>query len=122
MDKATGNQHLHFTSEIWTNNIDLTPSSKKDKVQIVENNKLIFLYIKISWYPKEDQKFGVFSRKGHQLNYIGKGSTHTPINIRMIPSEVINRLEKLASRKFTFHSERVEMSTLATQMPSTRRA
>ena len=36
------------------------------------------------------------------------GSTHTPDTLRMIPSELLNRLAKLTSLKPYFHSERVD--------------
>ena len=36
VDKAAGNQHLRFTAEIWTNDMNLPPSAKEDKVKIRE--------------------------------------------------------------------------------------
>ena len=85
-----------------------SPSVKKDKVQIAANNELPFLYMEISCSPEVDLQFGVFRKKGQQLEYVGKGSTHTPGTIRAIPSGVLNRLAKLTSRKPIYHSERVD--------------
>ena len=47
-------------------------------------------------------------KAGQQLKYVGKESTHTPGTLRAIPSGVLNRLAKLASRKTSLHSEGVE--------------
>ena len=62
-------------------------------------------------------QFGIFGKKGQQLKYVVRGSTHTTDNLYKIPSVVINRLEKLTSRKPTFHYERVKMSTPTMQTP-----
>ena len=64
--------------------------------------------MKISWYPNRDLQFLVLRKKGHQLRYIGKGSTHTPGTLCTVPLGVINCLEKLTLCKPIFHSERVE--------------
>ena len=40
--------------------------------------------------------------------YVGKEITHTPGNLRAIPSGVLNRLEKLTSPKPSLHSEGVD--------------
>ena len=48
--------------------------------------------MKMSWYPEGDLKFGVLRKKRPQLNYVGKGSTHTPDNLRAIPSGFLNHL------------------------------
>ena len=48
VNKAVGNQYLHFTVEIWTNDMNLPPSVKKYKVQIATNNEFLFLDMKIS--------------------------------------------------------------------------
>ena len=60
------------------------------------------------WYPEEELKFGVFRRKGQKFNKVGKGITHTPGILHEIPSGVLNHLEKLTSRKASFHYERIE--------------
>ena len=52
---------------------------KKDKVQIVSNNELTFLYMKMSWSPKGDLKFGVFRKKGQKLKYVGKEVLTHPV-------------------------------------------
>ena len=72
MDKAAGNQHLHFTAEVWTNNTNLPTSEKKDKVQTAAKNEFPFLFMKMSWYPKGDLEFGVFRKQVHQLKYVFK--------------------------------------------------
>ena len=38
VNKATGNQHLHFTAEIWTTDTSITLSEKECKFQVVMNN------------------------------------------------------------------------------------
>ena len=63
-EKAAGNQHLMFTVEIWTNDMNLPPSEKKDKIQIVTNNECPFLGMKMSWSPEWDLQFGLFRKKG----------------------------------------------------------
>ena len=64
--------------------------------------------MKISWSPEGDLQFGVFRKRGQQLKYVGKGSTHAPGTLCAIPSEVLNHLAKLTSRESSFHSERVD--------------
>ena len=48
VDKVSGNQHLQFTAEIWTNDTNLPLPAKEDKVQIVMNKKFPFLDMKMS--------------------------------------------------------------------------
>ena len=62
----------------------------------------------MSWSPEGDLKFGVFSKNGKQLNYVGMGSTHTPDTLRAILSGVLNSLAKITSRKTYFRYERVD--------------
>ena len=64
--------------------------------------------MKTRWSPEWDLQFGVLRKKGQQLKYSGKESTHTPGTLRTIPSGVLNRLAKITSRKTSIHSERVE--------------
>ena len=62
----------------------------------------------MSWSPEGDLQFIVFRKRVQQFKYVGKESTHTPGTIRAIPSGVLNRLAKLASRKPSIHSEGVD--------------
>ena len=62
-----------------------------------------------SWSPEGDLEFGVFIKKGQQLKYVNKESTHTPGTLRSIPSGVLNRLTKLTSRKPSIQAEAVDM-------------
>ena len=71
------------------------------------NDEFPFLDMKMSWSPEGGLQFGVFSKKGQQLKYVGKESTHTPSTLRAIPFGVLNRLAKLTSRKPSIHSEGV---------------
>ena len=48
-------------------------------------DKFPSLDIKISWSLEGDLQFGVFSKKGQKLEYVGKESTHTPSTLRAIP-------------------------------------
>ena len=64
--------------------------------------------MKMSWSSEGDLKFGVFRKNGHQLKHVGKDITHTPGNLRAIPSGVLNRLAKLTLRKPSIHSEAVD--------------
>ena len=50
----------------------------------------------------------MFGKKGQQLKYAEKESTHTPGTLRAIPSGVLNRLTKLTSIKPSIHSEGVD--------------
>ena len=81
---------------------------KKDKVQTVTNDELPFLYMKTSWYLKGDLQFGFFEKKGKQLKYAGKVSTHRTVTICVILSVFPNCLAKLTSHKPSFHYKRVE--------------
>ena len=64
--------------------------------------------MKMSWFPEGGLQFGVFSKKGQQLKYVGKESTHTPSTLRAILLGVLNRLAKITSRKHLIRSEGVE--------------
>ena len=85
--------------EIWTKEKTSTNPAKKEIDQIVMNEKFQFLDMKMIWYPEGDLQFGVFRKKGQQLKYVGKESTHTAGTIHAIPLGVLNRLDKLTSRK-----------------------
>ena len=63
MDKASGKQHLQFTAEIWTIYMNLPPSVKKEKFQIITDDEFPFLDMKISWSPEGG---------GFNLEYSGK--------------------------------------------------
>ena len=63
--------------------------------------------MKMSWSPEGVLQFGLFRKKGQQLKYVGKESTHKPGDLRAIPWGVLNRLAKLTSRKPSIHSEGV---------------
>ena len=93
--------------EIWIDNTNLPTYEKKDIVQIIAARGFSFLDMNTSWYPEGGLKFGIFGKKGQQLKYIGKCSTHTPGTLRMIPSEVLNYLAKLTSNKPNFRSKSV---------------
>ena len=62
----------------------------------------------MSWSPEGDLKFGVFRKKGQQLKYVGKESTHTPGTLRAIPSGVFNPLAKLTSRRPSIQATAVD--------------
>ena len=62
----------------------------------------------MSWSPEGDLKFGVFSKKRHQLKYVDKGSNHTPGTLHAILSGVLNRLARITPHKPYFNSERVD--------------
>ena len=108
MNTAAGNQHLKFTAEIWTDRANSLTPEKEDRVQIVTKDELPFLDMKMSWSPEGDLQFGVFRKKGQQLKYVGKESTHTPGTLRAIPSGVLNRLAKLTSKKPSIQAEAVD--------------
>ena len=81
---------------------------KEDKAQIGTNDKFPFHDMEISWSPEGGLQFSVFRKREHQLKYVGKKSTHTPFTLRVIPSGVLNRLDKLTSREPSLHSEVVD--------------
>ena len=62
----------------------------------------------MSWSLEEDLQFGVLRKKGQQLKYVGKESTHTPGTLRAIPSGVLNHLAKLTSRKPSIRAAAVD--------------
>ena len=96
---AAGNQHLKFTAEIWTDGANPPTHEKEDRVQIVTKDEFPFFDMKMSWSPEGYLQFVVFRKKGQQLNYFVKESTHTPGTLRPIPSGVFDRLAKITSRK-----------------------
>ena len=61
-NKAARNQHLQFTAQIWTKLENSPTPAKEERVQIQTNDKLPFLYMKMSWFPEGDLQFRVFSK------------------------------------------------------------
>ena len=60
-------------------------------------------------------------KKGQQFKDVGKESTHTPGTFHAIPSVVLNRLDKLTSRKPCIHPE-AEDKIYPTHVNSLRKA
>ena len=108
VNSVAGNQRLKFTAEIWMNEENSPTPTKDEIVQIGTNDEFPFLDMKMSWSPEGDLQFGMFMEKVQQLKYVGKDSIHTPSNISAIPSGVLNRLDKIMSRKTSVHSEGVD--------------
>ena len=108
VNTASGNQHLQFTAEIWTNETNSPTPAKEDRVQIVTNDEFPFLVMKMSWSPERNLQFGVFRKKVQHLKYVRQESTHTPGTLRTIPSGVLNCLAKLTSRNPSIHAEAVD--------------
>ena len=94
VNKAAGNQYLQFTVEIWTKEVNSPTPVKKERFQILTNDKFPFLDMKMIWFPEEDLQFVVFRKKVEQLKYVGKESTHTPSTLCAIPLGVLNHLTK----------------------------
>ena len=44
LEKAAGNQHLQFTTEIWTSDTKLPPYMNKDKVKIATKNPFSWIW------------------------------------------------------------------------------
>ena len=59
VNTSSGNQHLQFTAEIWTNEANSLIPAEEDQVQIVTNDEFPFLEIKMSWSPEGGLQFGV---------------------------------------------------------------
>ena len=108
VNKAARKQHRQFTGEKWTKQENPPTLENEERVQIATNNKFPILDMKMSWSPEGDLKLGLFRKNGKQLKYVGKGITHRPGTLRAIPLGVLNRLDKLTSRKPSIHSEGVE--------------
>ena len=108
VDKAAGNQHFQFTAEIWKPDENSPPQAKEDRVQTVTKDEFPFLDMKMKWTPEGELNFSVCIKAGQQLKYVGKESTLTPSTLCTIPSGVLNRLTKLASRNPSLHSEGVD--------------
>ena len=87
-----GNQHLQFTAEIWMTDTKLPLPEKEDKVQVVTNDEVPFLDMKIIWSPERDLQFSVFRKMVKKLKYVRMGGTHTTGTLHAIPLAVLNRL------------------------------
>ena len=81
---------------------------KKERVQIVTNDKFPSLDMKMIWSPEGDLQFVVFSKNGQQLKYVGQESTHILGTLCAIPSGVLNCFSKLTSRNPSINSEVVD--------------
>ena len=97
MNKTAGNQHLHFTVEIWTSDLNIPSYEKKYKIKDIAYNVLLLLEMNTSRSPKRDLQFGFYRKKVHNLKYTRKVSTHTPFTLYKILLRVLNRLVKLTS-------------------------
>ena len=92
-------------SIIWTTEETPPIPTKEYRVQILTNYESPLLDMKTSWPSEGDLLFVVFRKKGQQLKYVGKESTHTPGTLRVIPLRVLNILSKLTTRKLSINSE-----------------
>ena len=99
MNKAAVNQHLKPDAEICTKEENSLTPVKEERVKIVTNNELPFVDMKMISSHEWDKQFGVFRKKGQQLKYVGKESTHTPGNLCAIPLGVLNCLDKPFQKK-----------------------
>ena len=92
--------------------------AKKEKAQIVTNEKFPFLCMKMSWYLVGDLQFGLLSIKGHRLKYVGKVSIHTPGTLHAIPSILLNGLANSSQENPLFIIKGHTMPTWTMQTPS----
>ena len=76
--------------------------------QLWNGQKLPFLDMKTSWSPDGDLQLGLFRKKGQQLKYVRKESTHIPGTLRAIPSGFLNLLTQITSRKPLINYEGVD--------------
>ena len=72
VNKLVGNQHLQFTAEIWMTKENPPNHVKEERVQIVTNDELPFLDMKMSWAQEGDLQFSVFRKRRQKLKYVGK--------------------------------------------------
>ena len=54
LNEAAGKQHLQLTAEIRTTKNNYLTPAKEERVQIVKNEKLPFLEMRMSWSPDGD--------------------------------------------------------------------
>ena len=90
--------------EIWTTEENPPTPAKEDRVQIMTNDKLPFLDMKMSWSLEGNLQFGVFRKNGQKLKYVGKEITRISGTLNAIPSGVLNCLSKLTSRTPSLNS------------------
>ena len=63
VNKASGNQHLKFTAEIWENEENSPTPAKEERFQIETKDEFPFLDMKMSWSPDEDLQLSVFRKR-----------------------------------------------------------
>ena len=61
VDKAAGNQHLQFTTEIWKPDENPPPQAKEYRVQTLTKDEFPFLDMKMKWTPEGELNFSVFN-------------------------------------------------------------
>ena len=64
VNTVTGNRHLQFTAEIWTNEANSLTPEKEDRVQIVTNDEFPFWDMKMCWSPEGDLQIWSIQEKG----------------------------------------------------------
>ena len=67
MNKNSGNQHLHFTVETWTNALNIPNSDKKYKIKTITDIVFPFLDMDMILSSNEDMKFGFYRKKLQKL-------------------------------------------------------
>ena len=67
MNKTAGNQHLHFTVETWTNDLNIPNSEKKYKIKTITDNVFPFLDMDMILSSNEDMQFGLYRKKVQKL-------------------------------------------------------
>ena len=70
MHKTEVNQQLKSTAEIWTKEENPPTPANQERVQMVMNNELPFLDIKISWASEGDLQLEVLRKNRQQLKYV----------------------------------------------------
>ena len=64
VNKAVGNQQLQLTAEIWMTEENYPTPAKEERFQIVKNNKVPFIDMKMRCSPEGDLQCIVFRKKG----------------------------------------------------------
>ena len=108
------------TKEHWVNLLQLFSQWNMDKRSKLpdprkgrsssnrDERRIPFLRYEDELVPGGRSAIWIFRKKGQQLKYVGKESTHTPVTLRAIPSGVLNRLAKLTSRKPFIQAEALD--------------
>ena len=96
VNELAGGDFLQYTVEVWADPQLQPMQSTDDDPNITVTNKMEFPYLDLAlFWNNNTLQTKVHLKQNQKLQYLNKGSTHTPSCFKAIPHGVFHRLAKL---------------------------